>query len=202
MKNLKLLIIDEVSMVKADLLYQLDLRLQELKEKNGTPFGAVGILAFGDLMQLAPTIGRYIFQEPANPDFHITHQLENRWHQFSSVLLEKNHRQGKDKQYADLLNRVRVGEHTEEDLQLLASRVRKEKHKDLKKVQIHIGCKRKDVAERNQRYILKLPGLPTILRAKHHTPTQKNFSPIISKKDGVVGSTQFVSHLLLKAGAK
>ena len=67
MKNLKLLIIDEISMVKADMLYQLDLRLQEVKEKIGTPFGGVSIIAFGDLMQLAPTIGRYVFQEPANP---------------------------------------------------------------------------------------------------------------------------------------
>ena len=33
LQNLKLLIIDEISMVKADMLYQLDLRLQEIKEK-------------------------------------------------------------------------------------------------------------------------------------------------------------------------
>ena len=202
MKNLKLLIIDEISMVKADMLYQLDLRLQEVKEKIGTPFGGVSIIAFGDLMQLAPTIGRYVFQEPANTEFHITHRLDNRWQMFSSVLLEKNHRQGKDKQYADLLNRVRVGEHTGEDLELLSSRVRKEKHKDLKKVQIHIGCKRKDVAEKNLKYILKLPGLQTILLAEHHTPTQKRYTPYISKKDGVVGSTQFISMLVLKKGAK
>ena len=202
MKNLKLVIIDEISMVKADMLYQLDLRLQELKEKVGTPFGGLSILAFGDLMQLAPTIGRYVFDEPANPEFHITHTLDNRWHMFSSVLLEKNHRQGQDKEYADLLNRVRIGEQTEEDLELLGSRVRKEKHKDLKKVQIHIGCKRNDVAERNEKYILKLPGTMTIVKAKHHNPTQKKFTPIISKKDGVVGSTQFMNTLLLKNEAK
>ena len=178
MKNLKLVIIDEISMVKADMLYQLDLRLQELKEKVGKPFGGLSILAFGDLMQLAPTIGRYVFDEPANPDFRITRTLDNRWHMFSSILLEKNHRQGKDKQYADLLNRVRIGEHTEKDLELLGSRVRKEKNKALKKVQIHIGCKRNDVAERNERYILKLPGSMTMLTAKHHNPTQKKLYEI------------------------
>ena len=132
MKNLKLLIIDEISMVKADMLYQLDLRLQEVKEKVGSPFGGVSMIVFGDLMQLAPTIGRYVFQEPANPEFHITHRLDNRWEMFASVLLEKIHRQGKDKQYADLLNRIRVGVQTEEDLELLSTRVRKEGNKDLK----------------------------------------------------------------------
>ena len=52
---------------------------------------------------------------------------------FQCILLEKNHRQGKDKMYADLLNRIRVGSHTEEDLEVLESRVRLEGHDDLKK---------------------------------------------------------------------
>ena len=46
LKNLKMVIIDEVSMVKADMLYQLDLRLQEITEKVGIPFGGVSIFAF------------------------------------------------------------------------------------------------------------------------------------------------------------
>ena len=107
MKNLQVVIIDEISMVKVDMLYQLDLRLQEIKEKIGTPFGGVSILAFGDMMQLKPCLGRYIFEEPQNEDFKTTHRLAPRWQMFSSVLLEKNHRQGKDKEYADLLNRIR-----------------------------------------------------------------------------------------------
>ena len=38
LKNLKIVIIDEVSMVKSDMLYQLDLRLQEITEKVGIPY--------------------------------------------------------------------------------------------------------------------------------------------------------------------
>ena len=41
LKNLKILVIDEFSMVKSDMLYQLDLRLKELKENNDVPFGGV-----------------------------------------------------------------------------------------------------------------------------------------------------------------
>ena len=108
MRNLKLVIVDEVSMVKVDMLYQLDLRLQELKDKIGTPFGGVGIVVFGDLMQLRPCQARYIFQEPANDDFEVTHMLNPLWKMFHSVLLENNHRQGRDKEYANLLNRIRI----------------------------------------------------------------------------------------------
>ena len=64
MKNLKVVIIDEISMVKVDMLYQLDLRLQEITEKVGIPFGGVSIFAFGDMMQLKPCMGRYICDDP------------------------------------------------------------------------------------------------------------------------------------------
>ena len=49
-----MVIVDEISMVKADMLYQLDLRLQEIIEKVRTPFGGLSIIVFGDMMQLKP----------------------------------------------------------------------------------------------------------------------------------------------------
>ena len=51
---------------------------------------------------------------------------------FKPILLETNHRQGKDKAYAELLNRVRVGKQTKEDMKLLRTRVRPEHHPDIK----------------------------------------------------------------------
>ena len=46
------------------------------------------------------------------------------WELFESVELTINHRQGSDHEYGNLLNRVRMGEHTQEDIDLLATRVR------------------------------------------------------------------------------
>ena len=66
-------------MVKADMLYQLDLKLQELKEKVGVPFGGVAILDFGDILQLRPVMGAFAFEKPKNPEFHATFKLHNRW---------------------------------------------------------------------------------------------------------------------------
>ena len=77
-KNLKIVIIDEISMVKSDMLYQLDLKLQELKERIGTPFGGISILAFGDILQLKPVLGNFPFEKPRNQEFHCTFQLHNR----------------------------------------------------------------------------------------------------------------------------
>ena len=60
--NLSILIIDEISLVDADMLYKIDLRLKEVKQ-NDKPFGGVGLLCFGDLLQIKPVKGRIISQD-------------------------------------------------------------------------------------------------------------------------------------------
>ena len=202
LKNLKTVIIDEVSMVKADMLYQLDLRLQEITEKVGIPFGGLAIFAFGDMMQLKPCMGRYICDEPINKEFQITHRMKSRWSMFDSLTLEVNHRQGKDKPYADLLNRVRVGKQTEEDIKQLNTRVRSSKHADLKKADLFIVCKRKECAKLNMEYLNLLDGQLLEMKARHHHSTQKNYTPWIESKEGAVASTSFLDELKLKLEAK
>ena len=90
------------------MLYQLDFRLQEITQKD-IPFGGISLFVFGDLMQLRPVLGRFIFDDPVIKDYQEIHLLNPRWKMFTSTILEKNHRQGKDKSYADLLNRIRIG---------------------------------------------------------------------------------------------
>ena len=52
LENLQVVIIDEFSFIKADMLYLLDLRLREIKQVNDVPFGGVSIFYFGDISQL------------------------------------------------------------------------------------------------------------------------------------------------------
>ena len=54
-RNMELLIIDEVSMLRADLLDAMDFMLQTVR-KNKQPFGGVQVLFIGDLLQLPPVI--------------------------------------------------------------------------------------------------------------------------------------------------
>ena len=158
LQNLKLVIIDEVSMVKSDMLYMLDLRLQEITQKE-VPFGGIGVICFGDLMQLRPIKGKFIFEEPKNTaDFSEAHLLDPRWRMFQSVILERNHRQGADGAYADLLNKIRIGAHTDEDLAPLMERVRPLGHKDLEDVELWISGKRDACAKLNDKFMAKILG--------------------------------------------
>ena len=65
-ENLKVVIIDEISMVPADLLYNLDLKLREITMQHDKLMGGVSIFALGDLYQLQPVNGHYVFEEPSN----------------------------------------------------------------------------------------------------------------------------------------
>ena len=70
-------------------------------------------------MQLKPIKGSYIFEEQKH--------LFPLWNLFETIDLEVNHRQGEDKSYAELLNRLRFNSRDEqlssEDLEMLKSRV-------------------------------------------------------------------------------
>ena len=202
LKNLKIVIIDEISMVKSDMLYQLDLRLQEITERTGAPFGGVAVFAFGDMMQLRPVMGMFICEDPIGIEYQVTHAINPRWKMFTSLILEINHRQGNDRVYAELLNRIRIGKHTQDDVELLETRVRPLGHQDLKHASLFIVCKKVDCSRLNIDYLSKLPGDVTCIKAIHHHPTQKNYKPFIEPKEGEVASTSFMNELILKLGAK
>ena len=56
LRELELLIIDEVSMLRADLLDAIDVLLRSVRRNQHTPFGGVQMLFIGDLLQLPPVV--------------------------------------------------------------------------------------------------------------------------------------------------
>ena len=202
LKNLKILIIDEFSMMKADILYRIDMRLREVTQVN-QDFGGVNIYLFGDPAQLKPVRGSYIFAAPNCPDYKIAYGdgSESIWRSFDVINLEENHRQGKDRDYADMLNRMRIGEQTKTDLEILSGRVRPKGHKDIGGA-LFISAKVKPVSKFNQNAVDKLPGKLYVSKAIHIQAMSKTFKPKIDKESGRIGDTQYVDELKLKLGAR
>jgi ATP-dependent exoDNAse (exonuclease V) alpha subunit len=56
LQELELLIIDEVSMLRADLLDTIDFVLKSVRRQQHKAFGGVQVLFIGDLMQLPPVV--------------------------------------------------------------------------------------------------------------------------------------------------
>ena len=99
-KNQRFLIIDEVSMVKADHLYQINLRLREVTMRPDKLFGGVSICVFGDIMQLKPVKGRVIWSQPKSSEYYQAFLIKPHWEEFQVVSLVENHQQQGDSMYA------------------------------------------------------------------------------------------------------
>jgi ATP-dependent exoDNAse (exonuclease V) alpha subunit len=62
-EELRLIVIDEMSMVGADVMYKIHRRLGDIFSNN-LPFGGLGVIFVGDMLQLRPIKSRFIFQKP------------------------------------------------------------------------------------------------------------------------------------------
>ena len=126
LNEVKLLIIDEISMVSSLMLTYIHLRLNEIMENTKQLFGGINAIVFGDLMQLPPVKGNPPFSDLTNDEINL--KLEsvgsvNLWKEFKYDELTINVRQNDDTVYSNLLGRVRVGQMTVEDKEVLESRL-------------------------------------------------------------------------------
>ena len=188
-------------MIKSDQHFQLDKRLREISQKPGKLSGGIKLFLFGDIMQLKPCMGRYIFEEPVNSDYLLDYHLGKHWPSYEVITLEENHRQDEDKPYADMLNRFRIGEQTEEDMEVLETRVRPLNHPDLRGA-MFISCKNNEVMKLNNKRLEELEEGAVIFEAINVHSTINNFKPPIDKKKGTVKDTPFQQTLKLKKGAR
>ena len=127
MRKLKHLVIDEVSMVRSDLMWAIDQSLRINRGQPREPFGGVRLMMFGDLHQLPPVVqehevadhleetfgGPFFFSVPALSEGDGTALLE----------LNQVFRQSEGP-LLSVLNKVREGSVDEEDLTVLNERVR------------------------------------------------------------------------------
>ncbi len=122
LRQLELLIIDEISMVRADTLDALDLILRHFRFRPLEPFGGVQVLMIGDMYQIPPVI--------RNDEWRLLSQFYNSGYFFDSKVLQQSppihigftkiYRQ-QDERFVQLLNQVRNNQLDEEGAALLQS---------------------------------------------------------------------------------
>ncbi len=107
LRELELLVIDEISMVRCDMLDAIDFLLQRTRGVN-RPFGGVQLLVVGDLFQLAPVVKHRVWEVLQPYYTHPYFYEAQAWKQASAVTIELTHiyRQN-EQQFVDILNRVR-----------------------------------------------------------------------------------------------
>ncbi len=118
-RNMELLIIDEVSMLRSDLLDAMDYMMQSVRKKS-TPFGGVQVLFIGDLLQLPPVIrdeewrtlktyyrGKFFFHS------HVVQQNPPLYIELSKIFRQT------DDTFISVLNNLRNNQISEQDIQTL-----------------------------------------------------------------------------------
>ena len=127
-KNLQMVIIDEISMVRADLMNGIDIALRKNRNKLDEPFGGVQMVFIGDLFQLPPVVtesdreyilktygGQYFFDAPVFKTF------KYQFKELNTIFRQSN----EQPQFKTMLNNIRNNEAEFDDMALLNSR-----HKD------------------------------------------------------------------------
>jgi hypothetical protein len=195
-ENLHLIIIDEVSMLSADMLYKIHRRLCEVLQSHDL-FAGKSIVLVGDLLQLPPVKGNYVFDEPRNDAFKVFHQISPLWEIFEPIVLKHNHRQGDGKSWANTLNRLRRGKVTAGDRELLDSRLvtSGEAPNDC----CHVFYTNAEVQGHNMEMLKHVPAPEVKIPAIVQTPHGYSVSV---KAHGTIDSTQFMKELIIKIGSR
>ena len=123
LQELELLVIDEVSMLRADMLDAMDLILRHYRRFSHLPFGGVQVLYVGDLFQLPPVVNNrewQVLKEYYKSPFFFDAQVMQKAPPVS-IELQKIYRQN-DPRFIHILNHVRNNVTTAEDLEELHRR--------------------------------------------------------------------------------
>ena len=122
-RNMDVLVIDEVAMVRCDVLDAVDRILRVFRKRMAEPFGGVQVVLIGDPFQLPPVVKDTEASILRKSYVHRFFFASNAWSasDFECVELTKIYRQH-DPNFIDLLNRVRNGRVTNEDRLLFRQR--------------------------------------------------------------------------------
>lgn len=185
-RTIDLLIIDEISMVRADILDAIDMTLRRFR-RNSEPFGGVQLLMIGDINQLSPVVkeSERQYMEKVYPTPYFFHSKALQRLDYITIELQQVHRQ-KDVNFLEILDAVRENRVTESVLRRLNTRVNAFSDKD---DVIRLTTHNAQADQINATKLELLPGEPTLFEAEVEGDFPDNSYPTDAS-------------LMLKVGAK
>lgn len=156
-KNLELLIIDEISMVRCDIIDVIDKLLRTFGKHKHLPFGGVQIVLIGDTFQLAPIVSDDIknifYSFYVNPFFFSSKVIKD--NPLIYIELKIIYRQ-KDQNFIDLLNKIRINSLNDHDYKYLNTKYNPSFSSSKKKNYIILASKNVEVDNYNTQRMANL----------------------------------------------
>lgn len=167
LREVELIIIDEISMVRADIIDFIDRVLRVYNHNMREPFGGKQLLLVGDVYQLEPVVkeeDRHLLAPFYKSPYFFNARV---WQEMSlvSIELKKVYRQ-KDAQFIGILDHIRTNTVSAADLNRLNERVSTAEPQDDGKLSITLSTRRDTVDYINSRQLDRLPGKEVVLRGR------------------------------------
>ncbi len=184
-----LLIIDEVSMLRADILDAIDYRMRSVKGNFYQSFGGTQVLMIGDLYQLPPIVKDHEWQVLGNyyKSMHFFEALALKQDGMVYIELDKIFRQ-QDEKFIEILNNLRNNIATEQDIATLNSHYRSEDQIDTDEEIITITTHNYRADSINSRELAALPGPSAFFEADVFGDFPENSYPLPEKIELKVGA--------------
>lgn len=165
-RKIDTLVIDEISMVRADLLDRIDLFLR-LNRDSTDPFGGVQVVFFGDLFQLPPVVRReeaeILIHWGYESPYFFSAQVLQRGFSWQMIELREVFRQ-KDKSFLRLLDEIRTNQSDHDTLEALNQRVGP--IRPLRPFELILAARNQKVDQINQTKLEELPGPERVYSAE------------------------------------
>ena len=169
--DLKVIIIDEISMISIDSLYYVNLRLNEIFGcVTNELFAGITVIVVGNFLQLPPVGGRPVYANYKN-DWQ---NFECLWKLFKIFELTEVMRQSRDSQFIDFLNNVRIADIKPCDMNILQSRIKQPDQNEYPHQALHIFAENLNAKRHNQGMLQSINSISHIVTVIDQLP--KNIS--------------------------
>ena len=201
LSELKLLIIDEISMVSNNRLLHIHQILKEIFVTSSSKiFAGLSIIAVGDIHQLPPIQQKPIFCRYSNDVYNLSHP----WHEFKIIELVEIMRQKDEQPFIELLNRLRIARHTEADIRTIQSRAVDVNDKNNYPLnELHVWAENKPVMDYNNQRLQEILMPLYVLQAVDQYPknvSRHEIERVLSKGRSYTGGLDL--EVFIKEGAR
>ena len=184
--KLEILILDEISMVRADILDGIN-KILQLHRNNNKPFGGIRLVAFGDIYQLPPIVSsveeKHFFQNNYTSAYFFASEIWQQLQNMRYINLSKVYRQT-DRSFIRLLDEIRMGDIDYDSLTALNENVDPDFDQE---GYIYLSPRNATMQRINQQKLAELPNeertyLPTI--TGEYNPNNMPTDPVLRIKVG------------------
>lgn len=190
-ENLEVLIVDEISMVRADMFDNIDTFLRINRGKN-VPFGGVRVVVFGDLFQLPPVVAtpfekQYLQERYKTPYFFSSRAYKSVMYEMETIELNTVYRQS-ERHFINILDQIRSKTIDWDELNDLNERVTADE--DIQHGSITLTTRNDTALEINQRRLAELESpelrFPAVIRGHFDPKIYPTESTLVLKEGAQV----------------